>query len=71
MKVWTLVDADFSRHVKAKGIIRYIKMLIAIFWNPSFMVSFWYRLAHENYPIPLGFLCSVISHYVNILQGFR
>ncbi len=70
MRVWHLTERDFSRNVRRKGVLRYVRMMIAVLWNPSFMTTFWYRLAHENYP-PIGLFLKVVSHYINIFTGIQ
>lgn len=66
MSTWKLIEEDFDRHSHAKGIVRYIRMLIALLGNPSFMTTFWFRLASSTLPPPhcIFMQCS-IQVYIN------
>ena len=71
MSTWKLIEEDFDRHSHAKGIVRYIRMLIALLGNPSFMTTFWFRLASSTSPPPIVFLCNIVYRFISIVIGIQ
>lgn len=71
MSTWKLIEEDFNRHSHAKGIRRYVKMLIALLVNPSFMTTFWFRLASSAFPFPITFLCNCVCKFISFVIGIQ